>query len=75
MKKILSAIDRNPLFSAKENAVNFLPENRPVSKLPPKQRSIRLRSFHVCSTQENAIFPLSLLNGVTLYFPLAVLLQ
>ena len=38
MKKILSMIDRNPLFSAKENAVYFLPENRPVSKLPPKAK-------------------------------------
>lgn len=38
MDTMRESIDRNPLFSAKENAVYFLPENKPVSKLPSKAK-------------------------------------
>lgn len=38
METLRESIDRNPLFSVEENAVYFLPENKPVAKLPPKAR-------------------------------------
>ena len=38
MDTMRESIDRNPLFSAKENAFYFLQDKKSVSKLPPKAK-------------------------------------
>ena len=45
METLRESIDRNPLFSVEENSVYFLPENKPVAKLPPKAKEYNTQTL------------------------------